>query len=100
MARAPGLGPGGRRFEPCRPDQESAYEEVVPLSEIAPTVESRNEKRGCRIVVITAGFQPAERGSIPLTRSNNEAPRPRCFIVGLFVSWGIERAARNPAGRD
>ena len=25
---APGLGPGGRRFESCRPDQKSAHESV------------------------------------------------------------------------
>ena len=39
--------------------------------------------RGCRIMAITAGFQPADRGSIPLTRSmEKRCAQTRRFLVG------------------
>ncbi len=29
LARAPGLGPGGRRFESCHPDEEKQHENAA-----------------------------------------------------------------------
>ena len=39
--------------------------------------------RGCRIMAITAGFQPADRGSIPLTRSKEKTTSRVVFSFSL-----------------
>ena len=53
LARAPGLGPGGRRFESCHPDSYK-YARVAQLVE--------------RDLAKVEAFQAGYVGSIPITR--------------------------------
>ena len=55
---------------------------TLELRQAGLPAEAQQSVGGCRIVAITAGFQPAERGSIPLTRSKQKTSDARRFFGG------------------
>ena len=60
LARAPGLGPGGRRFESCHPDWEDVYKRQgeSPVHERRADMAVSRVPRDTRNLVGTRGDHP------------------------------------------